>query len=879
MSPERIPQGIPRRVLATGVSLCLASASLALLPAQARAGDAPAAARSNRAVSLAPLTVVDATGSAMSTGGREPSITVDPSNPNRIAITRFDTTWNGGTAADLLYSVDGGSTWTNYASIPPPPGLADAGALAPADQSIDFGRDGTLYGAFLTCTLNTAMNGCTGARVVTGSTSDPTSPASWAWRPDATTGTQITSGNRVFADQPWLRVNRDRDHADQDDVYVSYEDLRSTPAEARVAVSHNAHPVNITQDQSPGPVVTDTNTSGAIRLATDPRNGAVYALFQTQTTPGTLGDPQNITYRINRSTDGGATWPLGPTGQGLAVATADTHQGVTYKFGTVNALLGGIDHAAVDPSNGDVYVAYGADVSGNNQIRMRRLTDDGHGSLTVGTEYNVSASTNAALPSVAVLDDGTVGVLYTTYEGMNGNGFPTFAAHLARSVDHGVTFTDQVLRTFQSDFTNDGTAYQRVLGDYQVLRAVGNRFYGAFPGNDNGATPPLPAPPIHAMFFTTVPQTTTTTSASSANPSVYGQPVTFTATVAPVPDGGTVSFRVDGSPLGGPVPVDTTTGQATSAAIATLSPGPHTVDAVYGGNGDFASSTATTLVQTVNQAPVTTTLVSSGPSTAGQNVTFTDTVCPAGGSADPATPPSGTVTFRDGGTPLGTGTLSPGGGTNCAQTRFGWADLLPGTHTVTAQYSGDGNYLAGPLESVTQTVGCTRTITGSVAGTVVAGSGSTCIVDATVSGTVQGASGGALFVSNSTVKGSILSSDGTRLGVCGSTITGSVAVSHATGFVVIGDPGDDGCAGNRITGLVSLADNHSGAELIANHIGGSVQVQGTTGTGPFPEDDRAEIEGNTILGSLSCSGNVPPPTNGGHPNTVTGIRTGQCANL
>lgn len=34
--------------------------------------------------------------------------------------------------------------------------------------------------------------------------------------------------------------------------------------------------------------------------------------------------------------------------------------------------------------------------------------------------------------------------------------------------------------------------------------------------------------------------------------------------------------------------------------------------------------------------------------------------------------------------------------------------------------------------------------------------------------------------------------------------------------------------------------------------GARVQVQGTTGTGPFPEDPQAEIEVNTIGGFLNC---------------------------
>jgi hexosaminidase len=39
------------------------------------------------------------------------------------------------------------------------------------------------------------------------------------------------------------------------------------------------------------------------------------------------------------------------------------------------------------------------------------------------------------------------------------------------------------------------------------------------------------------------------------------------------------------------------------------------------------------------------------------------------------------------------------------------------------------------------------------------------------------------------------------------------------------------------------------------------------------------IGGNLIVGPLTCSGNNPPPTNNGAPNTVFGRRSGQCAGL
>jgi hypothetical protein len=76
-----------------------------------------------------------------------------------------------------------------------------------------------------------------------------------------------------------------------------------------------------------------------------------------------------------------------------------------------------------------------------------------------------------------------------------------------------------------------------------------------------------------------------------------------------------------------------------------------------------------------------------------------------------------------------------------------------------------------------------------------------------------------------------------------------------------------------------LLDNQHAVEVGANHIEGNLTVSGTSGTGPFAEDSRAEIEHNVIRGALVCSGNVPAPTNDGQPNTVTGARSGQCAGL
>ncbi|WP_369148029.1 Ig-like domain repeat protein [Streptomyces sp. R44] len=869
---------------------------LTKLPRQKNAGRVPLVAQATPGVAI-----IDASAAASSGGGNETSIAVNPADTKEIVITRFNGSWSGvgGSNADLLHSLDGGITWTNRATIPFH-GLTDT-TNGPNDQTVDFDRNGNLHGAFLTCSSATATAAfCATSHVVTGSTDDPTDATHWRWFGNPPT--QATSGTRTGTDQPWLLVNRDTANAARDNAYIAMQDFGGAP-DGRVAVYDGAaaaQPAGVSRDNIAG-TMSPLVTNGALRLAKDPRNGTMYALYQTstgtnQTNSVLRNQPVSVNWRLNRSTDNGQTWTLNGDTNGIVVAAENSDQGLGFKFGGVNALLGGNNHAAVDPSNGDVYVAYGADTAtGNNQLRMRRLTPNGSGGLSIGGAVNISASTDAALPSVAVLDNGTIGVLYDTFDGTNTAGFPVFSAHLARSTDHGATFTDTLLQTFSSPQTdqtgcdtrpqppnpnppNLNCARQRVLGDYQQLKAVGNTFYGAFPGHTGGRDP-VGSPPIHALFFS-IPQRTETSLSSSANPSVYGQPVTFTAAVRPVPDGGTASFTVDANALGGAVPVDTTTGQATSDPIATLSVGDHTVGATYSGTTDFLGSTAAALTQTVSKAPTVTTLTSSAnPSSYGRPVTFTAVVCPSGASTSPTSAPTGTVTFRDGTTVLGTGTLAPGGGTNCARAQLTHANLLPGSHTVTAQYSGDANYLAGDPASVTQTVTCTRTITGDYPRDVFASRESTCIIDANVGGTVHGIAQGALFIGNSTVDGSVLSTRGTLFAICDSLIDGSVSVARATGFVLLGDPGDDGCAANRITGGVQLSDNSSGTELVSNTIGGSVQVNGTTGSGPFPIDNRAAIVGNTIGGSLSCARNVPPPTNRGVPNTVTGTRRGQCAAL
>jgi hypothetical protein len=398
----------------------------------------------------------------------ETSIAISPQNKREIVITAFSGSW--GANAPIWHSTDGGTTWTKEFTVPVPPGVPSAFGC-PCDQTIDYGKRMRLSGTFLTST-----------DVYTGTTDNPANAASWRWFVIGGV-TQRTNLSGTSPDQPWLLVNRDAISNGTDNIYVAYDDFNGAP-DIRVAVSPSRVSADITPPMFQRDQLTGFSTgfiNPGHRLAKDEKRGFIYSLFQRRIAPGN-GGSQNIDYMLNRSTDGGVTWSLNGVATGIVVANADSTQ-PTPKFGTVNALLGGVLHAAVDPISGDVYYVYGnRDPStGSNRLAIRRI-DDG---VVVGPEHFVTSQVlvQAAIPSVAVTQSGTVGVFFYTFDGFSSDGFPIFSAHLSVSTDIGVTFSDRVLETFLSVAKDNGDPRQRVLGDYMQMKAVVNRFYGAFTGN------------------------------------------------------------------------------------------------------------------------------------------------------------------------------------------------------------------------------------------------------------------------------------------------------------------------------------------------------------------------------------------------------------
>jgi uncharacterized repeat protein (TIGR01451 family) len=110
--------------------------------------------------------------------------------------------------------------------------------------------------------------------------------------------------------------------------------------------------------------------------------------------------------------------------------------------------------------------------------------------------------------------------------------------------------------------------------------------------------------PTNNSSSLTVPRIPTqTVVGSSANPSPSGRPLDFAATVSPAPDGGSVTFTIDGTTIAASVPVNTTTGTATSPVVSSLSVGSHQVVATYTGDANYLPSSSPGLTQVVDVVP------------------------------------------------------------------------------------------------------------------------------------------------------------------------------------------------------------------------------------------------------------------------------------
>jgi RHS repeat-associated protein len=237
---------------------------------------------------------------------------------------------------------------------------------------------------------------------------------------------------------------------------------------------------------------------------------------------------------------------------------------------------------------------------------------------------------------------------------------------------------------------------------------------------------------------------------SDANPSVFGQAVNFTATVASSPSSslatpsGTVTY-LDGSTTLRSATLNSA-GQA-ALMLSTFTVGSHSITASYGGDTTFLGGTSTALSQVVNQATSTTAVTADmNPAVVNRPVTLTATVSPVGPGAGT---PTGTVTFADGPSALGSATLD-----STLSAKFTTSSLTVGNHTITATYAGDVNFAGSTSPGFTETLNlATSTFTSLTPSQNPAVVGQSVALTATVSSTVPVAG---------TPTGTVIFSDGTK---------------------------------------------------------------------------------------------------------------------
>jgi hypothetical protein len=337
---------------------------------------------------------------------------------------------------------------------------------------------------------------------------------------------------------------------------------------------------------------------------------------------------------------------------------------------------------------------------------------------------------------------------------------------------------------------------------------------------------------------------TVTTLSSDANPLSAGATLHLTATVTlaqgATADGaltGQVTFTDGGTPLSNPIAIDAS-GHA-MVAVSSLAVGTHTIVATYNGATNYAASTASVLNQQVQQTATAVTLNTSAANLlAGKPVSLTASVTSSTGV------PTGSITFNDGATVLGTAALSGQGGATLT------INSLPvGTNSITATYSGDANYTSNSSSPLTETVslaqpivtlsgpanavdvGSSVLLTGTLSGPGVTPTGTLSVMDgaAILASQTLAANGRFSFSTSSLALGTqtlsvVYSGDSDNTPATSGAI--SVTIQQAPTATALSTSTNPGTVGQSITLTASVASESTGVSGTVSFTDGATVLGG-----------------------------------------------------
>jgi hypothetical protein len=329
---------------------------------------------------------------------------------------------------------------------------------------------------------------------------------------------------------------------------------------------------------------------------------------------------------------------------------------------------------------------------------------------------------------------------------------------------------------------------------------------------------------------------TKTTIVSSKNPASVGVNVTFTSTVTSSYGNptGTVTFTDNGNPL------KTVALAAGTVAVSTssLTAGIHTIQAAYSGDATFASSNAS-LTETITAEPTSTSLSAApNPAYVNQAVVLSALVTATNGT------PSGTVTFYDGPTAIGSASVNTSGAASLTAS-FSSA----GTHALMTKYAGDASFGSSVSPEFDEKVILNPSTTTLQATPNPAISFSKITLTATVASTPPTAapSGTIIFSANGVQLGTATLQSGTAAFATSSLGAGTYLITAAYG----GNPTIAASTSSQVTLVVNPRASSTALASSANPsvIGASVTFTATvSATGPVPTGTVQFFDGTSALG-------------------------------
>jgi len=364
--------------------------------------------------------------------------------------------------------------------------------------------------------------------------------------------------------------------------------------------------------------------------------------------------------------------------------TAQVNGTGSQPTGTVLFLDGTTILARVPLFNGAANFSANALTIGSHVITLRYDGDATHsGSAPATLIEKMQQSTATSIVSSA--SPSLVGALITFNATVTGASVNPVAGN--------VNFYDGATLLCNSSLSAAGTASCTTVN----LSAGTHLVSGSYQGdqNDRASQSVAISQPINTAD-------TSVTLLSSANPSVAGTPITFSANVVSRGQSaaGSVTF-LDGSTVLGVAPV---VGGTANFSVKSLAAGQHAIIARYGGDGGTQVSTSSVLLQVAQQQTLAALVSSLNPALTAQSITLAATV----GNGANAT---GTLSFFDGSIGIGTAAVGSDGSASITL-----PSLSAGTHSLSARYSGDSynlSSISGTLNEVVQLRPTTASMTAS----------------------------------------------------------------------------------------------------------------------------------------------------------------------